>query len=66
LTPVLESTGWIVTNGSIGGNNTTLLNNRYDTDAVPVNPDVILIGFRSATKVCWVIPTSPSSPSAPA
>jgi lysophospholipase L1-like esterase len=45
LTPVLESTGWIVTNGSIGGNNTTLLNNRYDTDAVPVNPDVILIGL---------------------
>jgi hypothetical protein len=41
----LEATGWTVTNGSIGGNNTTLLNNRYDTDAVPVNPDVILIGL---------------------
>lgn len=45
LTPVLESTGWVVTNGSIGGNNTTLLNNRYDSDAVPVQPDVILIGL---------------------
>lgn len=45
LTPVLEAMGWMVTNGSVGGNNTTLLNARYDSDAVPVNPDVILIGL---------------------
>lgn len=45
LTPLLEQTGWLVTNRSVGGNTTTLLNDRFDADAVPVNPDVILIGL---------------------
>lgn len=45
LTPVVEAGGWVVTNGSIGGNDTAALLARFDTDAVPVNPDVILIGL---------------------
>ena len=45
LTPILETTGWYVTNASIGGNNTTSLLARFDTDAVPVNPDIIVIGL---------------------
>ena len=45
LTPVLETTGWTVTNGSVGGNDTAALLARFDADAVPVNPDVLLIGL---------------------
>jgi len=50
LTPVLEETGWSVTNGSVGGNNTASLLARFDTDAVPVDPDVILIGLSLANE----------------
>jgi lysophospholipase L1-like esterase len=45
LTPVLEGMGWTVTNGSVGGNTTTSLLARFDSDAVPVNPEIILIGL---------------------
>ncbi len=50
LTPVLEATGWTVTNGSIPGNNTASLLARFDTDAVPVNPDIIVIGLSLANE----------------
>ena len=45
LTPVVESSGWVVTNASIGGNDTAAALARFDTDAVPLDPDVILIGL---------------------
>lgn len=45
LTPVLEESGWTVTNASVGGNSTADALARFDTDAIPVDPDVILIGL---------------------
>ncbi len=45
LTPVIELMGWTVTNASIGGNDTTLALDRFDRDAVPEAPGVILIGL---------------------
>jgi lysophospholipase L1-like esterase len=45
LGQALISRGWTFVNKSIGGNNTTNLIDRFYTDLVPENPDVVVIGL---------------------
>lgn len=58
LTPALEASGWLVTNASVGGNSTTDALARFDTDAIPVDPDIILIGLSMGNEG---LATSPDS-----
>ena len=58
LTTFMDPTPWTVTNSSVPGNNTTLALARFDTDAVPVNPDVIVIGLSLANEGLTTNPDS--------
>lgn len=45
LTELLEPQGWSVTNLSVPGNDTAAALARFDSDLVPVDPDIVLIGL---------------------
>lgn len=61
LTTQLEPTGWFTTNKSVGGNSTTSALARFQTDAVPIDPDLILIGLSLGNEG---LATSPDSDAA--
>ena len=46
----LTGLGWTYTNASIGGNTTVDLINRFYTDLVPLQPDVVIIGLSLANE----------------
>jgi lysophospholipase L1-like esterase len=50
LGQALTSQGWTYTNASVGGNNTVDLINRFYTDLVPLQPDVVIIGLSLANE----------------